>query len=41
MRVRGTYVTGKILLLSQDDLVRVQLSFKLGDELLDALFVGG
>jgi hypothetical protein len=34
-----TYITSEVLLLSQDGLVYIQLTFELRDELLDALLV--
>jgi hypothetical protein len=34
-----TYITSKVLLLSKDGLVYIQLTFELRDELLDALLV--
>jgi hypothetical protein len=36
---KGPHITSKVLLLAQDDLVRVELTFQLGCQLLDALLV--
>lgn len=36
---RATHITSKVLLLSQDDLVRIELAFKLSGELLHKFLI--
>jgi len=38
-QTKETYITSKVLLPAQDGFIRIELTFQLGDMLLDTLFV--